>query len=85
MELTLYAILGIPPNADAATIAHAYAARIGAAVMDSTIDRSTLTYAYLILSDARRRAAYDEALEHVAVARVDNVSHGDKELHIEEY
>lgn len=66
MGSTLYTILDVPPDADQATIARAYAARISMADAEGTIDRATLTYAYLVLSDPDRRAAYDLALQRAA-------------------
>jgi DnaJ-class molecular chaperone len=58
---TLYSILDVSPDADQATIATAYA-RLCMDDPPPTVDRSTLTYAYLVLSDAGRRAGYDFAL-----------------------
>ena len=62
MDSTLYALLGVRPDAEPAVIAQAYAERLESAGRDPTVDRAALTYAYLVLSDAERRAAYDAAL-----------------------
>ena len=65
MTPTLYMILDVPTDADQATITTAYARLC----MDDTspkVDRSTLNYAYLVLSDAGRRAAYDFALRRTS-------------------
>jgi DnaJ-class molecular chaperone len=64
MSSTLYTILDVPPDADQAAIVRAYAARL--AMPEAAPDRATLTYAYLVLSDPERRAAYDVALEQAA-------------------
>jgi DnaJ-class molecular chaperone len=65
MTPTLYMILDVPTDADQATITTAYTRLC----MDDTypkVDHSTLTYAYLVLSDAGRRAAYDFALRRTS-------------------
>ncbi len=60
METTLYSLLGVPADADTAAIALAYARLLHRP--DPSGARATLTYAFLVLSDPRRRAAYDAAL-----------------------
>jgi DnaJ-class molecular chaperone len=58
-------ILDVPTDADQATITSAYTRLC----MDDTCpkaDRSTFTYAYLVLSDTGRRAAYDFALRRAS-------------------
>lgn len=60
MEATLYSLLDVPADADSVTVALAYARRLRCPGLD--IERATLTYAFLVLSDPQRRAAYDAAL-----------------------
>jgi DnaJ-class molecular chaperone len=65
MMPTLYMILDVPADADQATIAAAYT-RLYMDDTDPNIDRSTFTYAYLVLSDTGWRAAYDFALRRAS-------------------
>jgi DnaJ-class molecular chaperone len=66
MEPTLYAILGVAPDADQAAIVQAYAARSYKADNTPSSDRAMFTHAYLVLSDTGRRVAYDFALSRAA-------------------
>ncbi|HEU4324369.1 MAG TPA: hypothetical protein VFS21_14545 [Roseiflexaceae bacterium] len=64
MEFNLYSVLDVPADADAVAIALAYARRLHDRRPNHL--QATLTYAFLVLSDPRRRAAYDAALRELA-------------------
>ncbi len=66
MKYNLYSMLGVPADADAVAIALAYARRLHNRRPDHL--HAALTYAFLVLSDPRRRAAYDAALRELAPA-----------------
>ena len=60
MQVTLYSLLDVSADADSVTIALAYARQLLSPRPD--VERATLTYAFLVLSDPKRRAVYDSAL-----------------------
>src|SRR6266542_1906850 len=74
MELTLYDLLGIPLNADPIAIDTAYLAQLRQVVHSGeapavAVEVLRLTHAYRVLVEVGRRAAYDHALDYVAMAR----------------
>lgn len=69
MEPTYYDLLGTPHDADRATIAQAYLARLAAAAADPTLDAAALVHAYGVLTSSGQRAAYDFALCRAAEER----------------
>lgn len=74
MEATLYSLLEVPADADGVAIALAYARRLH--LPEPGAQRATLTYAFLVLSDPQRRAAYDTALRQRPAATDDGHEYG---------
>ncbi|GAB4109311.1 MAG: hypothetical protein OHK0022_61830 [Roseiflexaceae bacterium] len=60
MDATLYSLLGVTTDVDGVAITLAYARCLQHPV--SGVERATLTYAFLVLSDPQRRALYDATL-----------------------
>ena len=74
MEPTLYELLNLPLNADPRAIENAYLTRLrqvmyGSEATQVAAEVLQLTRAYSVLVEAGRRAAYDHALDYLAMAR----------------
>jgi DnaJ-class molecular chaperone len=72
MDLNCYDILGVPRNANQATIDSAYLARLRLTIQASesrqiAADVVLLTRAYIVLVETGRRAAYDHGLTYAAM------------------
>ncbi len=78
MKQTLYDILGVPPDASDEQIELAHEARLTAAATDPDGNRRGLVKeAYLILSNAQQRAAYDASLTRLTPSGETSRSGGD--------